>query len=146
MKVYIILLFALLIFGANTANAQTSESIRQTEQSIKKNGKYALLVMKVQHLKAGIKTGIAFKAKSEKIDFQIVICGELVKEISKDKELQSLIRKAVLDNGLKILLCGLSIKELNVDESLLPAETPVTENGLIYMFGLQELNYKTIIL
>lgn len=135
-----------MTFGATKLNAQTAENIQKTEQSIRKNGKYALLVMKAQHLKAAIQTGIEFKSKSQKIDFQIITCGELVKEISLDGELQNLIKNGVTQNGLKILVCGLSIKQFKVDKTLLPNETPPTENGLIYMFGLQEQGYKTVIL
>lgn len=146
MKSYIILMVALMTFGAENLNAQTAENIQKTEQSIRKNGKYALLVMKVQHLKVAIQTGIELKAKSKKIDFQIVTCGELVKEISIDEELQTLIKNAVNQHGLKILVCGLSIKQFEIDKILLPKETPATENGLLYMLGLQEQNYKTVIL
>ena len=135
-----------MTFGAENLNAQTAENIQKTEQSIRKNGKYALLVMKVQHLKVAIQTGIELKAKSKKIDFQIVTCGELVKEISIDEELQTLIKNAVNQHGLKILVCGLSIKQFEIDKILLPKETPATENGLLYMLGLQEQNYKTVIL
>lgn len=146
MKPYIILIFALITSGAGNLMAQSSESIQKTEQSIRKKGKYALLVMKAQHLKQAIKTGIEFKTTSNKIDFQIITCGELVKEISLDKELQSVLKNAVMQHGLKILICGLSIEQFNVDTTLLPNETPVTKNGLIYMFGLQENGFKTIIL
>ncbi len=146
MKTIIILFIALMTFGAGNLNAQTAESIQKTEQSIRKNGKYALLVMKALHLKTAINTGIEFKANSKKIDFQIIVCGELVKEISQDAALQSLIKNAVSQHGLKVLACGLSIEQLKVDKSLLPNEIKVTRNGLIYMFGLQEKNYKSIVL
>jgi intracellular sulfur oxidation DsrE/DsrF family protein len=146
MKPYIILLIALITFRAVNLNAQSVDEIKRTEQSIQKKGKYAMLVMKSQHLKAAIKTGIEFKTKSSKIDFQIVTCGELVKEISQDQELQKIIVSAVILQGLKILICGLSIEQLKVDRTLLPKETGVTENGLIYMFGLLEEGFKTITL
>lgn len=147
MKIYSIILFiALSILGANAASAQTAEDIRRTEQSIQKRGKYALLVMKAQHLKAAILTGFELKSKNAEIDFQIVACGELVKQISTDKTLKDIAQEAVNKNGLKILVCGLSIQQFEVDKTLLPEETPVTDNGLIYLFGLQEQGYKTVIL
>lgn len=146
MRSFIIIIFSLSLVVTSNANAQTVESIQKTENSIRKNGKYALLVMKAQHLKAAIQTGIEFKTKSKKIDFQIITCGELVKEISQNPELQKLIEDAVNQYGLKILICGLSIEQFKVDKNLLPKETPVTENGLIYMFGLQENSYKAIVL
>ncbi|MFA5327646.1 MAG: hypothetical protein WC384_07635 [Prolixibacteraceae bacterium] len=146
MKTILILFLALMTFGAGNLNAQTAESIQKTEQSIRKNGKYALLVMKALHLKTAVNTGIEFKTLSKKIDFQIIVCGELVKEISQDAALQSIIKDAVTQHGLKVLVCGLSVEQLKVDKTLLPNEIKVTRNGLIYMFGLQENKYKSIIL
>lgn len=146
MKTILILFVALMTFGAGNLQAQTAESIQKTEQSIRKNGKYALIVMKALHLKTAVNTGIEFKAKSEKIDFQIIVCGELVKEISQDAALQSLIKNAVTQHGLKVLVCGLSVEQLKVDKTLLPNEIKITRNGLIYMFGLQEKKYKSIVL
>ncbi len=146
MKTILILFFALMTFGAGNLNAQTTESVQKTEQSIRKNGKYAIMVMKAQHLKTAVKTGIELKTFSQKIDFQIIACGELVKEISQDAALQSLIKNAVTQHGLKVLVCGLSVEQLKVDKSLLPKEIAVTKNGLIYMFGLQEKKYKSIVL
>lgn len=147
MKIYSIILFiALSISGANMVHAQTAEEIKKTEQSIKKNGQYALLVMKAQHLKAAIKTGVDFKSRSAKIDFHMVACGELVKQISTDQTLKHLVGEAVNKHGLKILVCGLSIEQFEVDQTLLPEETPVTANGLVYLFGLQEQGFKTVIL
>lgn len=146
MKTILILFVALMTFGAGNLQAQTAESIQKTEQSIRKNGKYALIVMKALHLKTAVNTGIEFKAKSEKIDFQIIVCGELVKEISQDAALQSIIKNAVTQHGLKVLVCGLSVEQLKVDKTLLPNEIKITRNGLIYMFGLQEKNYKSIVL
>lgn len=146
MKTILILLLALMTFGAGNLNAQTAESVQETEQLIRKNGKYALMVMKDLHLKTAVNTGIEFKAFSEKIDFQIIVCGELVKEISQDAALQSMIKNAVTQHGLKVLVCGLTIEQLKVDKALLPSEIKVTRNGMIYMFGLLEKNYKSIVL
>lgn len=146
MRSSIILILALSLFTTSNGNAQTVESIQKTENSINKRGKYALLVMKPQHLKAAIQTGIEFKTKSKKIKFQIIICGELVKEVSQNPDLQNQIKEVVNKHQLKILICGLSIKQFKVDKKLLPKETPITENGLIYTFGLQENGYKTIVL
>lgn len=146
MKTTLILFIALMTFGAGNLNAQTAESVQQTEQSILKDGKYALMVMKALHLKTAVNTGIEFKANSQKIDFQIIACGELVKEISQDKELQGIIQNAVAQHGLKMLVCGLSIEQFKVDKALLPKDIVVTRNGMIYVFGLQENNYKSIVL
>lgn len=145
MKKYITaLLFISFIMGTTNISAQTAEEINHVEQSIKTNGKYALLVMNPKHLKVAIMTGEKFKDKSKKIGFQIVTCGEVVKEISTNQELKKTVIEAVQKYGLKIVVCGLTVKQLNIDKTLLPAETPIVNNGIVYMFGLEELGYKSI--
>lgn len=145
MKKYITtLLFISFVMGTTNISAQTAEEINYVEQSIKSNGKYALLVMNPKHLKVAIMTGERFKDKSKKIGFQIVTCGEVVKEISTNQELKKTVIEAVQKYGLKIVVCGLTVKQLNIDKTLLPAETPIVNNGIVYMFGLEELGYKSI--
>jgi putative oxidoreductase len=146
MKKYIMILLFSFIMGTENASAQTAKKINQVEQSIKSNGKYALLVMNPKHLKVAILTGERFKNKSKKIDFQIVTCGEVVKEISANEELKKSVVEAVQKYGLKIVVCGLTVKQLNIDKALLPPETPIVDNGIVYMFGLEELGYKSIII
>ncbi|HSI78861.1 MAG TPA: hypothetical protein VK957_23405 [Lunatimonas sp.] len=144
---YIILITMILaLSSAGNIYGQTESEVLQTEQAVRTDGKYGILVMKAQHLKAAILTGKQLKDKSQLIDFQILVCGQLVKEISNEVDLQEDIRKSVADNGLKILVCGLSIQQFQVDKTNLPKEASITENGLLYMFGLQEQGYKTVIL
>ena len=70
----------------------------------------------------------------------------ILKRIQNLEILNKINITGVNQHGLKILICGLSIEQFKVDKNLLPKETPVTENGLIYMFGLQENGYKAIVL
>ena len=145
MKKYIMLLLLFsFIKGTENISAQTTKEINQVEQSIKNNRKYVLLVMNPKHLKVAIMTGERFKDKSKKIDFQIVTCGEVVKEISTNEELKKTVMEAVQKYGLKIVVCGLTVKQLNIDKTLLPTETPIVNNGIVYAFGLEELGYKSI--
>ncbi|MBE9601554.1 hypothetical protein [Pedobacter sp. MC2016-24] len=104
------------------------------------------MVNGVQSLKAKILTGKELNTKSKQIDVQIVVCGDFVKEIIKEKVLQDLVVDAVKKTRLKILVCGLSVEQSRIDKTLLPIQIPVTTNGLFYIFGLQELGYKTIAL
>ena len=68
--------------GQAQAQPPTPDQIRATEDAIRSDGKYALLVSNTQHLDAAITTGRNFKARSQSIDFQIVACGPVVKEIA----------------------------------------------------------------
>lgn len=140
--IYISLLFA-PVFIYNSY-AQTN-SIEDVEHSIKEKGKYGLLVRNVKHLKASIMTGGDLKKQFPDIDYQIVVCGELIKDVANDDNVQNMLKKAKL-NGIKVLICGLSVKQLNVPKESFPDSVEFTENGLIYIFGLQEKGYKTITL
>ncbi|RBA29177.1 hypothetical protein [Flavobacterium tibetense] len=147
MKKYIIILtISSFLWFIPKATAQTKQEIKKTEQAIKKKGKYALLVRNVEHLKAAIQTGMEFKTRSNKIDFQIVICRKVIQEITSNNKLQSQIQLAINQKQFKILACGLSLKKLDINPTLLPSEMKSTTNGLTYIFGLQELGYKTITL
>lgn len=147
MKKYIIILtISSFLWFIPKATAQTKQETKKTELAIKKKGKYALLVRNAEHLKAAIQTGMEYKTKSEKIDFQIVICGKVMQEITTNQEILSQIQSAINQKHLKILACGLSLKKLDINPTLLPSEMTSTTNGLTYIFGLQELGYKTITL
>lgn len=141
----IIAMILMFVSKSITTQAQTKEEITSVEHSIQANGKYALLVKNAKHYKAAILTGKELKVNHPKIDFQIVICGELVKELANDTALQQSTNEAT-SKGLKIIACGLSIKQLSVDKTLLPKSVAITQNGLIYLFGLEEKGYKTITL
>ncbi len=146
MRQYLFIIVPAFFLWVNCpANAQSVKQTQNIENSISQDGKYALLVRSSQHLKAAIMTGEDFKARSEKIDFRIVMCGELVKELSDNDSLKNMVGEAS-GRGLKILACGLSVKQLSVDRSRLPESVSITENGLIYMFGLEENGFKTITL
>ncbi|TNE73345.1 hypothetical protein EP331_04730 [bacterium] len=137
------ILFLTLFFNVLTIQAQHIPNVSDVEHAIKPNGKYAILVRTNQHLKAAIKTGSDFKTQHKTIDFQIITCGALVKEIATDESLKTLINEAH-QQGITTVICGLSVRNLSVDTSLLPEKALQSENGLTYLFGLQELGYKTI--
>lgn len=145
-KYIILITMTLAILDPGNIYGQSESEVQRTEQAVKMDGKYGILVMKAQHLKAAILTGKQLKEKSQLIDFQILICGQLVEEISNEVDLKNVIKESVSENGLKILVCGLSIHQFQVDKTNLPKEASITENGLLYMFGLQEQGYKTVIL
>ena len=66
-------------------------------------------------MKAAIQTGMEYKTKSEKIDFQIVICGKVMQEITTNQEILSQIQSAINQKHLKILACGLTMKKLSFE-------------------------------
>lgn len=141
-----ILLLLLVASSLLTLNASAQNlSVKQVETSIKSEGKYAMLVRNAEHLKASVKTAAGLIKENPKLEFQIVVCGELVKDLVTDAEMRQLMDKAK-SGGIKVLACGLSMDKFSITQKDLPASVQVTQNGLIYIFGLQENGYKTITL
>ncbi|MCW4468906.1 DsrE family protein [Flavobacterium sp. MFBS3-15] len=120
-------------------------TVAEVENAIKADGKYAMLVRNAEHLQASVKTAAALIKDNPGLDFRIVVCGPIVKEVAGDAATRELMDRAKKE-GVIILACGISMKKFNIAAADLPRTVQVTENGLLYIFGLQENGYKTITL
>ncbi len=143
MTFHFVLIASFMSLGMHTLLAQDKPTVTQVEHAIQSNGKYALMVMTQQHLKAALLTGTDFLNTSSAIDFQIVVCGAIVKEISTNDALKAEINQHV-EKGLSVLICGLTLQNLKLDASSMPEKAGITQNGITYFFGLQEMGYKTL--
>ena len=145
MKKLILILLALIAPLFTTQMNAQELTIAQVENSIQKDGRYAMLVRNAEHLQAAVKTGADLIKDNPGLDFQIVVCGALVKDIAGNAATRELMDRAEKE-GVIILACGISLKKFNIAAADLPRTVQVTENGLLYIFGLQENGYKTITL
>ena len=143
-QIIIIALFLLGITFFNVIKAQ-SLTTSQVENAIKKDGKYAILVQNSMHFMVSVMTGEEYKAKSPKIEFEIVLIGEVVKDLAENPELKPFIEKAQ-KAGVKIVVCEFAMEKLGVKKSQYQPSIRTTPNGFTYLFGLQELGFKTITL
>jgi intracellular sulfur oxidation DsrE/DsrF family protein len=129
-----------------TAQLSAQElTVAEVENSIKTDGKYAMLVRNAEHLQASVKTAAGLIKDNPGLHFQIVVCGPLVKDVAGDAATRELMDRAEKE-GVAVLVCGISMKKFNITAADLPHSVQVTENGLLYIFGLQEHGYKTITL
>ena len=76
-------------------------------------------------------------------DFQIVVCGKTVQELTNKEKMSSFIDKAE-KAGVIINACGFSLKKFGVDRSKLPGSIRVVENGILHNFELQKKGYLSI--
>lgn len=143
-QIIIIALFLLRITLFNDVKAQNLTT-SQVENAIKKDGKYALLVQNPKHFMVSVMTGEEYKAKSPKIEFEIVLIGEVVKDLAEKEDLKPFIQKAE-KAGIKIVVCEFAMEKLGVKKSQYQPSILTTPNGFTYLFGLQELGFKTITL
>lgn len=143
-QIIIIALFLVGISFFNDVKAQNSTT-SQVENAIKKDGKYAILVQNSKHFMVSVMTGEEYKVKSPKIQFEIVLIGDVVKDLAENPELKPFIEKAQ-KTGVKIVVCEFAMEKLGVKKSQYQPSIRTTPNGFTYLFGLQELGFKTITL
>lgn len=146
MKKYI-LIITLIILGStsfSTLSAQTFNANRP-ELSIKKDGKYALLVRTAQHLKVSIMTGEELKKISPDIQFEIILIGDVLKDLANDASLKPIIENSE-KLGIKIVACEYAMKMFEVEKEQLHSHIATTPNAFTYIFALQENGFKMITL
>lgn len=143
-QIIIISLFLLGITLFNDVKAQNLTT-SQVENAIKKDGKYALLVQNSKHFMVSVMTGEEYKTKNTGIQFEIVLIGEVVKDLAEKEDLKPFIEKAQ-KTGVKIVVCEFAMEKLGVKKSQYQPSILTTPNGFTYLFGLQELGFKTITL
>ncbi len=146
MKKQLIIIFLLLagIGVINHAYAQNTP-VPAAERTIKNDGKYALLVQNAKHFMVSVMTGEEYRTQSEKIDFEIILIGAVVKDLAENTELKPFITKAE-QSGIKIVVCEFAMNQLAIKKSQYPSSVQTTPNGFTYLFGLQESGFKTITL
>lgn len=122
--------------------AAQGKTVQEIENSIDKKGKYAILVQNSKHFMAAVMTGEEFKVKSDKIQFEIILVGEVLQALIDEKELLPVVQKA--DHlGIRIVVCGFAMSKMGIEKSQYPASILITSNGFSYLFGLQENGFKT---
>ena len=143
-----ILAILFLIIGSFLSTNQLSAqslSLTEVENSVKADGKYAILVSNARHLQAAVMTGEELKNQNPNIDFQVVLIGPVVKDLAEDKTLEPTIIKSQ-KLGLRIVVCEFAMQHLGVKKSQYHPYVDTTPNGFTYIFGLQENGFKTITL
>lgn len=125
--------------------AAQSLSVAAVENSIKKDGKYAILVSNARYFQAAVMTGEGLKANNPKIDFEVVLIGPVVKDLAKDESLNSFIETSE-KVGIRIAVCEAAMNHFEVKKSDYHSSIKTTPDGFVYLFGLQENGFKAITL
>lgn len=143
MKPYLIL----FLFSAGLCSLQFSASaqlsIDQVENSIKPDGKYAILASNRRIFESSVRNGKNFKSKYPNSQFQIVVVGPIVKELAEDESLIPKIEESK-ENGVPIILCRVAMAHLGVKKEDLHPYIQTTVGAYQYMFGLQENGFRTL--
>ena len=139
-------LIALLVFVGSiflTPVMAQSALVTSVENAVKKTGKYAILVPNARYFQAAVHTGQTLKANNPKIDFQIVLISSVVKDLATDESLKPFIEMSE-KAGISLVVCEFAMHHLEVKKSDYHSSIHTTPDGFAYMFGLQEMGFKTI--
>ncbi|MFT7068504.1 MAG: intracellular sulfur oxidation DsrE/DsrF family protein [Spirosomataceae bacterium] len=145
MKAVFPLILIVLLFGNYSISAQTTDAIDKIEKSIKADGKYAILAGNYKHFEGSVRTGLRMRQGNPDLQFQIVMIGRVVKEITTDEHLLALVEDCK-NAGIQMVICQNAMKALNVTKPDLHPYIETTSSGFLYMFGLQENGFKVVTL
>ena len=114
------------------ASAQ-SLSVSAIENSVKKDGKYAILVPNARYFQAAVMSGKSLKANNPKMDFQIVLISAVAKDLATDESLKDFIEISE-KAGLRIVVCESAMNHFGVKKSDYHPSIETTPDGFVYNF------------
>lgn len=118
-------------------------SYKKTENN-RKPAKYAMLVRTLEHVNASIETARQMREAGRSFDaFEVIICGEVVGKLKDDESIPGYLKEGRMV-GVSFSVCGMSLKQLQVDPRSLPDGFKTVENGIIRLFDLQDQGYQTV--
>lgn len=106
---------------------------------------YVVITKNVEQLKPLILSAEALKEEDGVNfgDFQVVICGKNIGDITDREKMQSHLENAK-KHGVKIIACGFSMKRFGVDVNEVPDEMSIVDNGILHNLRLQKKGYKSL--
>lgn len=147
-KIHIGILMAVYFcLHAQPVTSQTASSNKALEEdAVSTNAQnYAVLVRKVPHIKASIKTARQMTNDDayQVGNFEVIICGKVVKQLRSQPSIQKLMKQGrALE--MQFHACGMSMKKFGIDPSELASGISVVRNGITHMFDLQAQGYLTV--
>jgi uncharacterized membrane protein YphA (DoxX/SURF4 family)/intracellular sulfur oxidation DsrE/DsrF family protein len=142
-KLVAIMVIGLPVLGActTTGSAQNTSVHSTTRQ--KHN--YAVLISQPNHVKAAAHTAETMSPESEykRVNFVVMACAKSVEAFVKGSALEKEIQRGRAA-GVQFKICGMSLKQFNIDPGTLLEGVEIIPNGLSYMFDLQQNGYRTV--
>lgn len=123
------------------AGAPTLEEV--SKAGMQADGKYAIMVDNASYFMAAAITGEMYKNFSQELDYQIILIGDVVKDLADNKELHAVAEKAH-ELGVNIIACQFAMKKYGVTSNQYPKFIQETANAFQYYYGLKALGYLTL--
>lgn len=142
-----VLALGLMTFlGSCTTGTTLAQSTASAETETNADGKnYAVLISQPNHLKAAVNTAetITRESRYQRERFVVMACGKSVEALVKGSGMEQEFEKGKAA-GITYKVCGMSLKQFNIDAGSLVAGVEIIPNGLTYMFELQAEGYTTV--
>lgn len=144
MRKYILfgVMMTCLLGMLNTVQAQSITNI-EIENSVKKDGKYAILAQTSRHFIGAVTVGAEIKESNPDVQFVVGMAGPVVKELAEDEKLKETIEIAKTYD-IRLVVCEFAMNKLNVKKSDYHSYIQTTPNVYRLMFGIQELGFKML--
>lgn len=128
----IVLLFAFIISPLQAQNSQEQQN-------------YVVLTMKLPQLQPIFLTAESLAVEDGKDfgKFEVIICGQTVKELTDQDMMNDYIDKAEKAN-VELVICGFSLNKFGVDRKDISPRLRTVENGILYNLQLQKKGYTSI--
>lgn len=127
------------VFAFSVAHQTVAQDLPKFDAN--KNN-YIVVTKKVQQLKPISMASDEMKTEdgADYGQFEIVFCGKDIPQLT-DKERMSPYLEMLNKGGVKLIACGFSLKKFGVDQTLLPKEIEIVENGIAYSLKLKKKGF-----
>ncbi|MGD9558841.1 MAG: hypothetical protein AB7V25_17575 [Mangrovibacterium sp.] len=134
-KIILIIIAAVIVAAGLPAQGQSAPQNRNYIVLAKQLAQLELIFLTAQELKEkdGVKTN----------DFQALICGKEVTELTDPQKMAPLIKRAE-ESGVQLVVCGFSLSMFKVDRRLIPDPIKIVDNGLLHAIELQQKGYISV--
>lgn len=143
MKTILSTLILSLVFMSGNAQKTMSKKVDKVEDATVYN--YVVMTKKVDQLKPILMAAEALAKENDKEfgNFEIIICGKDIGEMTDHKKMEEFIKEAE-NVKATIMACGFSLKKFDVDPAKLPENVKIIDNGILYNMELQKKGYLSL--
>lgn len=137
------MIFSLLLgFSEMQAQEKPGKNTSDYEYN-EKSTKFAVMVPDVLHFKAGVETAERMHLKENGYVFEMVMIGELAKEIVENKDLIPYLDRAI-KAGMNFSICEYALDLMEIDKSKVDKRIEIVPHGWLRMFELKDKGYNTL--
>jgi len=144
MRLFLNLLLISLFFFSVNSQAQTKPPVNQEDYIYEGTStKFAIMVPDVLHFKVGVETAERMHVKKNGYKFEMVVIGELDKEIVENEDLKSYLDRGI-KAGMNFTVCEYALDLLDVNKAKIDKRIEIIPHGWLRMYELKDKGYNVL--